>query len=80
MFTLDSDIVALQSEISSSFYKDFRHAYVNYMSGAWDVALEYLDKALNTKPEDGPVLSIKKYVQSFLGKPPENWPRARPLL
>jgi hypothetical protein len=80
MFTLDSDIVALQSENSSSFYKDFRHAYVNYMSGAWDVALEYLDKALTTKQDDGPVLSIKKYIQSFSGKPPENWPRARPLL
>jgi tetratricopeptide (TPR) repeat protein len=82
MFTLDSDIIGLQKGIESDFLDPFRHAYVDYISGQWEEALQYLKKALDRKPEDGPSLTIKAFIESHKGKPPEEWEKekARKLL
>lgn len=82
MFTLDSDIIGLQKGIESDFLDPFRHAYVDYISGQWEEALQYLKKALDRKPEDGPSLTIKAFIESHGGKPPEEWEKekARKLL
>eukprot|EP00358_Blepharisma_japonicum_P004299 CAMPEP_0202954426 /NCGR_PEP_ID=MMETSP1395-20130829/50803_1 /ASSEMBLY_ACC=CAM_ASM_000871 /TAXON_ID=5961 /ORGANISM="Blepharisma japonicum, Strain Stock R1072" /LENGTH=321 /DNA_ID=CAMNT_0049669947 /DNA_START=1193 /DNA_END=2155 /DNA_ORIENTATION=- len=57
MFTLDSDIVGMQQDIPQHFFDSFRHAYVDYISGQWDEAKEFLEKALSYLHEDGPALS-----------------------
>jgi hypothetical protein len=80
MFTLDSDIVELQKDIPSHFFESFRHAYVNYISGQWDEAKEYLDKVMVYRPQDGPSITIQKYIEKFGGKPPEDWSKSRDLL
>ena len=80
MFTLDSDIVGLQKDIPAHFFESFRHAYVDYISGQWDEAKEFLDKAMAYKSQDGPSLTIKQYIDSFGGKPPEEWSKSRDLL
>ncbi|OMJ66960.1 hypothetical protein SteCoe_36024 [Stentor coeruleus] len=80
MFTLDSDIVGLQRDIPAHFFDSFRHAYVDYISGQWDEAKDYLDKAMAYKPQDGPSLTIKNYIDSLGGKPAEDWSKTRSLL
>ena len=80
MFTLDSDIVGLQRDIPNHFFDSFRHAYVDYISGQWNEAKEYLEKAMVYKPKDGPSITIMEYINNKGGKPPEDWPKTRPLL
>lgn len=80
MFTLDSDIVGLQKEIPAHFFDSFRHAYVDYISGQWDEAKEYLEKAMAYKPQDGPSITIRQYIEGFNGKPPDEWAKSRDLL
>lgn len=77
MFTLDSDIVGLQKGIESDFLDPFRHAYVDYISGQWDEALQYLRKALDRKNDDGPSKTIKAFIESYNGKPPEEWEKEK---
>jgi len=78
MFTLDSDITGLQQDIPQHFFDSFRHAYVDYISGQWEEAKEFLEKALTDIHEDGPSLSIKRYIEEK-GKPAEDWPKSREL-
>lgn len=78
MFTLDSDIVGLQQDIPAHFFDSFRHAYVDYISGQWDECREFLEKALSYLHEDGPSLSLKKYIDA-VSKPAEDWPKSREL-
>ena len=80
MFTLDSDIVGLQKDIPAHFFDSFRHAYVDYISGQWDEAKEYLDKGMQYRPHDGPSITIHQYIDSYGGKPPEEWVKSRELL
>mmetsp|Transcript_18182 Transcript_18182/g.32588 ORF Transcript_18182/g.32588 Transcript_18182/m.32588 type:complete len:831 (-) Transcript_18182:1201-3693(-) len=78
MFTLDSDIVVLQRQLHQiSFFEDFRSAYAAYMSGEWTEAITLLEEGLKRRSEDGPSLSLLRYMQSTAGKPPEDWPRYR---
>jgi hypothetical protein len=78
MFTLDSDIDVLQKPFATtSFFEDFRSAYAAYMSGEWSEAITMLEQVLKNRSEDGPSVSLIKYMQSTAGKPPEDWPRYR---
>lgn len=76
MFTLDSDIDILQKSLHL-FFEDFRSAYAAYMSGEWTEAITILEQVLKGRADDGPSLSLLRYMQSTAGKPPEDWPRYR---
>ena len=64
MFTLDSDIVGLQSHIME-FNPLFRQAFKSYISGEWDKAFEHIERCLELWENDGPTKSIQQYMSVY---------------
>jgi len=57
MFTLDSDIVGLQSHIAE-FNPIFRQAFKCYIAGDWTAAFENIERCLELWDSDGPTKAL----------------------
>lgn len=64
MFTLDSDLVGLQTHIGE-FAPLFRQAFRCYLTGDWDEAYEHVERCLELWEDDGPTKAIKIYMSYF---------------
>lgn len=72
MFTLDSDIVGLQSHIHE-FNPIFRQAFKTYISGDWNHAYDNIDRALELLDNDGPTRAMQRYMAYFRFQTHEEW-------
>ena len=72
MFTLDSDIVSLQSHIHE-FNPIFRQAFKTYISGDWNHAYDNIDRALELLDNDGPTRAMQRYMAYFRFQTHEEW-------
>lgn len=64
MFTLDSDIVGLQSHIME-FNPLFRQAFKSYISGDWNSAYEHIERCLELWEDDGPTKALQRFMQCY---------------
>lgn len=64
MFTLDSDIVELQSHIQE-FNPIFRQAFKCYVQGDWTTAFENIERCLELWESDGPTKALQLYMSYF---------------
>jgi hypothetical protein len=64
MFTLDSDIVNLQSHIKE-FNPIFRQAFKFYIIGDWENACNNIERCLELWDNDGPSKALKYYMQFY---------------
>lgn len=61
MFTLDSDIVGLQTHIQE-FNPIFRQAFKSYIQGEFGEAYENVERSLELWENDGPTKAIQRYM------------------
>ena len=55
-------------------YKDaYTKAFENYKIGAWELAIEYFEKALKEVPDDKAAKLMLERSLEFRENPPENW-------
>jgi len=78
MFTLDSDIVGLQSHIHE-FNPIFRQAFKTYISGDWNHAYDNIDRALELLDNDGPTRAMQRYMAYFRFQTHEEWNGCRDI-
>jgi hypothetical protein len=72
MFTLDSDLVGLQTHIGE-FAPLFRNAFKCYLTGDWEEAYEHIERCLELWEDDGPTKAMKRYMSYFRFQPPGSW-------
>ena len=72
MFTLDSDIVNLQSHIKE-FNPIFRQAFKFYIIGDWENACNSIERCLELWDNDGPSKALKYYMQFYRFQQPVSW-------
>jgi hypothetical protein len=72
MFTLDSDIVGLQSHIQE-FNPIFRQAFKAYIQGDWVTGYENIERCLELWENDGPTKAMQMYMSYFHFTQPETW-------
>ena len=77
MFTLDSDIVGLQSHIHE-FNPLFRQLFKTYISGEWNDAINNLDRCLEIL-DDGPTKAMQKYMAYYRFVKHEEWQSFRDI-
>jgi hypothetical protein len=78
MFTLDSDIVGLQSHIQE-FNPIFRQAFKSYISSNWNEAYDNIDRALELWDNDGPTKAMQKFMAYYQFKKCEDWQNYRDI-
>ena len=64
MFTLDADIVGLQSHIGE-FSPIFRQALKSYIQGDWNTAFDNIERCLELWDNDGPTKALKRYMSFY---------------
>jgi hypothetical protein len=64
MFTLDSDIVGLQSHIQE-FNPIFRQAFKCYVQGDWDMAYQNIERCLELWDSDGPTKAMQLFMSYY---------------
>lgn len=72
LFMDDTDIQLILNK-KYEFRRNFRSAIDFYLLGAWDAAKEYFEKSLEIMPNDGPSLSILKYMDKYSYEKPVDW-------
>ena len=79
LFDLDHDVNSMLKAVSPQFLDFFNKGLQAYQSGYWQDALLYIDRALEVKPADGPSLSLKRLIDAYSAKPPQEWSGFRKL-
>lgn len=72
MFTLDSDLVGLQTHIGE-FAPLFRAAFKCYITGEWEPAYQAVETCLELWDNDGPSKALKEYMQFHRFIAPNSW-------
>ncbi len=62
-----------QDEFSEAYRDFYTKGFEQYKIGAWELAVEYFEKALNEKPEDKAAKLMLDRSIEFRANPPENW-------
>ncbi len=68
------EVIAPQEKLSpiqNTFLEDFRQGMDAYLARDWNRAIQYMDNALKTIPEDYPSTLIIRRCREFLENPPE---------
>lgn len=76
----DPDIETMRQRYTDEFFALFRHAYINFQSGEWEVARDVFNK---TKAmlglEDGPTVAHLKLIEKHSGEAPDDWKGYQPI-
>ena len=72
LFGTDNDIVTM-IKTGSVIDSKFNQGLELYLKGIWGDANKVMDLTLEDRPAYGPILALKKFMESFNMKAPENW-------
>jgi len=78
IFAKDNDFKTLRSNYSKDFQKKFSEGYKKYISGDWLDARAAFDSCLSLQPNDGPTLTLQRFMDET-GHPPAEWSGYREL-
>jgi hypothetical protein len=73
LFGVDNDILGMQKSIPSYFNGLFNSGLESYKKGSWQESVQFIEQALGLKPQDGPCLCLKNFMEKTNFKPPDNW-------
>ena len=79
LFGVDHDVLGMLKHIPSYFEGFFNKGLDAYKKGQWQDSIQNIEQALGLVPGDGPCLSLKKFIESYNLKTPENWQGYRTL-
>ena len=65
--------------MNPNFDPKFAEAYKKYIKGDWPSAEELLSQCLKLKPNDGPTLTLKNFIEELNGIAPSDWNGYREL-
>ena len=77
LFEIDNDVLGMLKAVPNYFNGMFANSLELYKKGNWQEALQIIEQAVGLRPGDGPSFSLKKFIESYAGKLPENWPGYR---
>jgi hypothetical protein len=72
LFGTDNDIVTM-TKTASVIDAKFSQGLELYLNGSWVEAYKVLDLTLEDRPAYGPIKAIKKFIESYNQKAPEDW-------
>ena len=78
-FEKDPYVPMLQQGMPGAFFKHFRRAVRNYLSGAWSDAKLELDAVDDVWPNDGPTATLRSVMQKHNFRAPADWSGYREL-
>lgn len=76
-FSSDDSVQQLQAGLPDEFFGIFDQGVKAYLSGAWQRARELLQNVLVLKSDDGPTLTLLRYMGH--GNAPSSWRGFREL-
>ena len=80
IYSKDKDFKELRRNFDKIFAKKFDEAYRIYLEGKdWATAEDKFSQCLKMKPNDGPSLTLKRYIEEQNLVPPKNWANFREL-
>lgn len=83
MLSKDGEVAMLrihsERRKTREFNATFHQAFLAYKSGDWQTAVEKLNQCKAMFPNDGPTISLYKYIASMNCHPPPNWEGVRDL-
>lgn len=79
-FAKDKDIYELRKNVDQKYERRFAEAYKQYIDGDWAKAGATIQKLLDLRPKDGPVVSLNRIINiEGKGVAPSDWQGWRAL-
>lgn len=69
----------IQSDREIQFKNSFKLGFDHYIGGKWDLSKKWLDESLILKPNDGPTMTLRKFIEKFEFVAPKDWKGYREL-
>lgn len=71
--------IVMQSDKETQFKNYFKLGFDNYIGGKWKLSKKWLDESLILKPNDGPTMTLMRFIERFEFVAPKDWKGYREL-